>query len=204
MAYTLSSPAQIFRSSMFSLVTITYFGCNLTYTQANKWTLTRVDILASIDLTPNPTSTQSELVLQANTLAYGTYEFTYKVSISTQNMMSLTSSISTYIQIIPSGLAVFALENGISTLLIGFGQTQILNPSLYSFDFDMLAVITSLKFKFYCVLSTFSTTTYSNQIDLATYKMNPLYLSMNASQACFSSNGKQIAFVFKFKSIIQI
>jgi hypothetical protein len=190
MAYTLSSPAQIFRSSMFSLVTITYFGCNLTYTQANKWTLRRIDILTSMDLTTNPTSTQSELVIQANTLSYGTYEFTYQVSINTQNMIPLTSSISTYIQIMPTGLAVFALQNGISTLLIGFGQSQILNPSLYSFDFDMLAVMSGLKFKFYCVLSSLSTT-HSNQIDLATYKSNPFYSSMNASQACFTSNGNQ-------------
>ena len=188
MSYTLQSPGQIFRSNMFSLVTVTYFGCNLTYTQVNTWLLTRVDIQQTIDLTTNPTSTQSELVMQANTLAYGTYQFTYQVSISVQSMASFTSSVSTCIQIVPTGLAIFALQNGISSLLIGYGQSQILSPPLYSFDFDALAIISSLTFKYYCSVSS-SSSSNLNKIDLATYKKNPSYSTMNASQDCFSSNG---------------
>ena len=177
---------------MFSLTTISYFGCNLTYTQTNQWILNRIDIVQTIDLKTNPTSTSSELVIPANSLVYGTYEFIFQVNLIVPSMTSggtFTSTISTYIQIIPTGLAVFALENGISNILIGYGQSQILNPIAYSFDFDNIATISSLAFKYYCVtLFSSSSTPKSSSIDLATYKNNPS-LAMYSNQTCFSSNG---------------
>jgi hypothetical protein len=193
--YTLNSPGQIYRSSMFSFRTIIYFGCNFTYTQINQWLLNRVDIVQTIDLTSNPTSNSPELVMKANSLAYGTYEFIYQVNINVPSMNSggsFTSSISTFVQIVPTGLAIFALKNGISTILIGYGQTQVLDPTKYSFDFDNVASISTLSYKYYCVtiLTTLSDIS-SSSIDLATYKSNPL-LSMSSNQTCFASSGKEL------------
>jgi hypothetical protein len=180
---------------MFSFTTIIYFGCNFTYTQINQWLLNRVDIVQSIDLTSNPTSNSPGLVMQANTLAYGTYEFIYQVNINVPGMNSggsFTSSISTYIQIVPTGLAIFALQNGISTILIGYGQTQVLDPTKYSFDFDNVASISTLSYKYYCVtILTSLSAISSSSIDLATYKSNPK-LSMSSNQTCFSSSGKEL------------
>ena len=183
----------MFRSKMFSLSTVTYFGCNLTYSQANQWLLSRIDIQETIDLTMNPSSTTSELVMQSNSLAYGTYIFSFQVNLIVPSMSSgvtFTAMISTYVQIIPTGLVVFALRNGIANILIGYAQSQSLNPTEYSFDFDEQVSIKSLDFRFYCVsLFNYQTVPLSmSSIDLATYKNNPS-LSMNSSQTCFSSNG---------------
>ena len=158
----------------------------MSYTQNNKWTVTRLDTGGLlIDLTSNPTLSTSGIVIQSNTLYYGIYEFKFKVDIlvlSTRKNFSVEST--TYIQIIPSGLAVYALANGIQIITIGNEQSLILNPLAFSFDFDNLAFMDNLTYKFYC--SPVYLNTWSNTIDLAEYTKNSS-LIMNSSQTCFSS-----------------
>ena len=47
-------------------------------------------------------------------------------------------------------MAVFAIENGISSQMIGSNQQFILNPVEYSFDMDNLVSPVNLTFDFYC------------------------------------------------------
>ena len=178
---TLPSPYRIKRSKMFSLSTSTYFVCNLTFNQSYKWTGNRLSLsgYSLIDLNANPSSFSSELVIQKNQFDYGIYEFTFEVEIN-----GFRCNISTFIEIIPSGLAVYALENGIQSVTIGYEQSLTLDAPSFSFDFDNLVSSSNLTFKYYCSPNEFNT----DQIDLASYKQNSS-LIMAPNQTCFSSNG---------------
>ena len=173
---------------MFSLSTLTIFSCNLSYSQTNTWTLSRIDLPQVISLTDNPTSTTPELVMPANSLEYGLYQFTFQVDIQTSSN-ALSNSIYTFIQIIPTGLAVFALQNGISSLLIGSKQAFVLNPAAYSVDLDNLVSPSSLQYKIFCNTINLNSSTQSNQVstDLLTFKSNAS-LVMASNVTCFSSN----------------
>jgi hypothetical protein len=179
------------RSKQFSLSTATYFECDLSYTQAYLWTLNKINsgVTQLIDLSVNPTFDSSEIVIQSNTLDYGLFEFTIQVEIKVLTSV-LTSKVSTYVEIIPTGLVVYGLENGIQSISIGFSQTLILNPIKYSFDSGNMASISNLTFKFYC--SSISNFNYiglsystTGDIDLATNKRN----SSLKMTSCFLSNG---------------
>ena len=85
-------------------------------------------------------------------------------------------------------MAIFAIQNGISNILIGYSQSYTLSPSIYSFDFDNVATLSSLQFKFYCTSITSGVTPTLTNIDLATYKSNS-GLRMTLNQTCFASNG---------------
>ena len=192
-SFTQQNPSQIYRSKLFSLSTQLYFACNYSYTLTNVWQLTRLDVPQNIDLSLNPTWQSSELVIQANTLAYGLYAFSFNVQISMLTSGNLngnqTSSVTTYVQIIPTGLAVFAVQNGRSNLLIGSSQVYVLDPLTYSFDFDSVVSMSSLTFVFYCntVDLTLGPVQTQNTIDLLTYKSNSK-LPMTWKQTCFSAN----------------
>jgi len=186
------NPNQILRSKMFSISTTTYFPCNLSYTQAHLWTLNKINsgVMQLKDLSANPTFASSEIVIESNTLEYGLYEFTIQVEIKVLSSV-LKSKVSTFVQIIPTGLVVFGLENGKQSISIGFLQTLVLNPIKFSFDFDNTASISNLTFKFYC--SPNKNYNFIDSIlndtgdkDLATYKRN----SSLKMTSCFTSSGK--------------
>ena len=189
-SFSQSSPNQIYRSSLFSLSTSTYFACNSSYSRKYSWKLTLLDTLNAIDLKTNPSSSSSELVIQGNTLAYGLYEFKIQVDITMSDGSILSNSAATYIQIIPTGLAVFALQNGISNILVGSQQVFILDPATYSIDFDNLVLPSSLTYKFYCTTINLNTTLTTNKIniDLLTFQQNSSLL-MDSNRTCFASNG---------------
>ncbi len=188
-SYTQQNPNLVYRSSLFSLSTLTIFSCNSTFTQTNDWKLSRIDVSKTIDITANPTSITPELVVQANSLEYGLYKFTFQVNVQTVDNF-LTNSISTFIQIIPTGLAVFAVQNGISSLLIGSRQNLILKPDVFSVDLDYLISPNSLQYKIFCsTINTTLSSTVNNvkNIDLLTYKSNSS-LKMASNETCFASN----------------
>lgn len=83
----------------------------------------------SIDLaSSNPTRTIPEIVFDANTLTYGVYMFTFAstynyINIRTGALEVRSSLLTTYIEVIPSGIAVFGWANGISYMLFGALQS---------------------------------------------------------------------------------
>ena len=193
-SFTQANPAQIFRSNIFSLSTTTLFACNVTYTSVYTWQLNGADFVS------NPTYHSAELVVQANTLFYGLYQFTCRVDITSDSFASLTNTltntVSTFISIIPTGLAVYAIQNGVSSQLIGSSQVFQLNPMAYSFDMDNLVSPISLQFQFYCkTLNSLNKNSSSSQYDLYSYKMNSS-LTMTANETCFSSNSSNFHYKF--------
>jgi hypothetical protein len=198
------SPLVMLRSKLFSLSTITYISCmNQTFTLTYSWTLNQISNSVNkslIDLTQNPTSHLSELVMQANTLLYGLFEFNLEVKMVTSKENnngllppSMSSFIKTYIQIIPSGIVVNAIENGISSILIGLQQNFTLNPSKYSFDLDNLITPSQiLQFKFYCTTILFNSTLNQSQEDLFSIKNSGISSSLSRNRTCFDSISKII------------
>ena len=109
----------------------------------------------------------------------------------------LSNTASTFIEIIPTGLAIFALQNGVSSVLVGSQQILFLDPESFSIDFDYLVLPNSLNYKFYCTTINLNSTLASNEIniDLLTYQQNSL-LEMTSNKTCFSSNSNHY-FVFR-------
>jgi hypothetical protein len=174
---------------------------NQTYALAYIWTLNQIISTvnkSNIDLTQNPTSCLSELIIQANTLMYGLYEFNLEVNLVTSDKSASASSssyIKTYIQIIPTGIVVNAIENGISSILIGSQQNLTLNPSKYSFDLDNLILPSQiLQFKFYCttvlISSSFNQSLIQSQEDLLKIKTSGISSSLSRNRTCFDSISK--------------
>ena len=167
------------------------FPCNLSYTLTSIWLSPQISNLASIS-----TSSLAQLVIPSNTLSYGIYEFTYQViaTITSTNVVLAANIQSTFVQIVPTGLAVFAIPNGVSGIMIGSLQSYVLSPGLYSIDFDNIIAPGTLIYKFYCqtmVLNIPNSVLTSNEYDLLSYKNNAS-LPMTSNQTCFSSNSNII------------
>jgi len=165
---------------------------NSSYTKIYSWTLNRIISNGPllIDLSANPTHDLPEIVVKSNTLDYGLYEFTVQVEIQLVSNI-FKNKLKTYVEIVPTGLVVYGIENGIQSISIGFGQTLTFNPIIYSFDFDNLASIKNLTFKFYCSPSNnnnFITSSLSSIVnkDLASLNKNSLF----EINSCFTSNGR--------------
>ena len=180
------------RSKLFILSTYSSFSCNSNYTYTYTWSLTKTDTAELIDLTLNPTSTKSELVMPAYTLAYGFYEFRFQVDLLSPEYGTLSNAALTYIQIVPTGVAVFGIENGVSAQMIGAQQAFALNPAAYSVDMDFIISASTLTYVFYCnainlTQATSASASPSLDASLEQYKANS-QLVMNWPQTCFSSS----------------
>ena len=103
-----------------------------------------------IDISSNPTKSNSELVFKPNTLLYGIYKLYFKNTVTFNSNQQVYTDITQYIDIIPTGIQVIAFENGINELSFGYQQDIELNPGLYSTDYDLLAQLSNLNFTFYC------------------------------------------------------
>ena len=143
-------------------------------------------IKKAVDLSKNPTASSIEILIDAYTLGYGLYEFVFQVK-GTWNGMKKIYSQNTYQKIIPTGLAISGLKNGVSCTEIGSKQTFSLNPVEFSFDFDYVASMQNLKFDFYC-RKVYKNQTYSN---IAFQYLNNKTLSNNSID-CFNNSSKNL------------
>ena len=134
-----------------------------------------------IDLSKNPTATSNNFVIDAFTLEYGLYEFVFQLK-GTWGGIEKVYSQNTYHKIIPSGLVIFGLKNGVSCSEIGSKQILSFNPIKYSFDYDNVASMLNLKFDFYC-RKVYKNQTHS-KIDFQ-YLNN--YTFSNISTDCFNT-----------------
>ena len=188
-AFTQNSPFEVFRSKMFSLKTLTYFACDAQYTLTHTWKSIKLDTNETLDLTIYSTYQSAELVIWKNTLEYGLYKFEFEVNISIMNNNStfLTSRADTFVKIIPTGLEINVVQDGLSSVLIGSQQTLTLDPTKYSIDLDNLIDLTALTFRFYCYPISLKASFYINK----TNKSNDLFSFKNDSvpgSSCFESN----------------
>lgn len=151
---TISTAPSIFRSKFVYL-----YGTNLCMSilvLVKKWYLYQINsndftVIQTVDLSTNPTNLQNQLVIFPNKLDYGLFKTVFEVQSADEFSTNIfVESIETYFRIIPTGLAVFSLANGVSNLEIGYEQSIDLEPDRFSFDFDKLATINLLKFTYYC------------------------------------------------------
>ena len=152
-----------------------------------------------IILKNNPTLNYAELILQPKTLEYGLYRIVITI-VTKLNESSFSISNDTFIQITPSGLVLSTLKQSQpmfgSAIEIsrGLNQTIEFDPFLFTYDIDMLAVITSLTFKYTCqkVVSNIpqgfpKIPATKDIVHLNEIKMNS---SLMIIEKCFSSIGK--------------
>ena len=208
-SYPFNSSKAYKRSQLVSILSLTTINCNASLANQKQWIIYRIDeftgqIENPITLTNNPTINYAELVLQPNTLDYGVYQIIYKVTMLNAGLTFYQSQIDTFIKIVSSGLVLSSLSQsqpmygGTIEITRGLAQTIAFNPFLFSYDIDALAVITSLRFKYYCqiidntIQSGYVTVPGSNlKIDLFTFKANnSLNSLMNVNQTCFNTPGK--------------
>jgi hypothetical protein len=93
--------------------------------------------------------------MQANTLIYGIYRFSYLSVMNVLNPdksinVTLNSTMNVYVQINPTGLAVFGLPGRIGAMTLGYLQVLTIMPRTYSYDLDDYVPMSNLTFKFYC------------------------------------------------------
>ena len=183
---------------MLSLSSQAYFKCDTNYSFVYTWIMNVAATGIYVNLTNNPTSTSSQLVIQPYTLSYGVYVVQLRVDlIANASYNTLYSNTTTYVEIVPTGLVISALQNGVSSQLVGFSQEFFLDPVSYSLDLDnLLTNMSSLSFVFFC--SIISTNTVSSSQNLVDCKANPSSCSFLANQTCFSSTSKEFHRFFLF------
>ena len=154
-----SNPFQIKRSKLFSIIVNIYFECSLDFSDVKEWTVYKLNnklnendpsSIQLIDLSSNPTKSNSELVFKPNTLSYGIYKLYFKNTVTFNSNQQVYTQTTQYIKVIPTGIQVIAFENSLSEMSVGYQQDIELNPGLYSIDYDLLAQPSELNFTFYC------------------------------------------------------
>lgn len=156
----ITDPMIIERSDFIKFKAFTSYDCTQNFTAKSYWRIFKIDELSLMETlvnqVENPSLVLPQLKLKSQTLEYGLYKFVYTVVIQMDigHLVGYSNVSKTtfdhYVKIIPSGIAVFALENGNNYISIGKSQSFILNPFLYSYDIDFLVETNSLDFKFYC------------------------------------------------------
>lgn len=148
------------------------------------------NILKDINISNNPTVNSAELVIQPNSLEYGLYKFVYKIKML-DGLEDFQKEIYHYIKIVPSGIVVRTLANGMFSISRGLEQSISLNPLLYSYDLDEVILMDKLKFNFYCsvvqsgILVKQPFVGFNRKIDLLSLKNEPYLFSNEIS--CFNS-----------------
>ena len=197
-------PSVFKRSDMISIVSNTQIRCSLSLLNIKKWRIFSIDsstgqINSEVNLINNPTVNFAELVIQENTLDYGTYKLVYQVQMVGQNNQDLSafqSSTEHFIKIVSSGLVINAFKDGEFEIRRGINQTIELNPALYSNDLDSIVDFKVMKFRFFCSImenGSITSEPYSSlfrMVDLATFKAN----KASIMEPCFNDKSPLIHF----------
>lgn len=188
----LSSPEVLRRYLLYKIKSSYSVVCGQNYTMKSYWSIENVtNIPETVLFKDNPTIQTSEVALSGGSLEYGLYKFTStaEVIVTVNGRPDIPSHFIgtdyTYLRVIPSGITVFGLQNGIDYTLIGRNQGLELNAPLYSFDMDDIIQTSSLKFEYFCSIKRLNGS-IMNKTDLLTLKKQ----GKIDSDSCFSSTGK--------------
>jgi hypothetical protein len=184
------------RSVPLTVVGLPFYDCAVQFTETKEWTVEEIDAenfttIRSVDLSANPSRFFSAIGFATNTLSYGLYKFTIRISMThtdriTNALVTGYSFESTYVQIIPTGISVYLL--GQTSLEIGSSQTLDFDPRTFSIDLDRIANVTLLNYKFYChIFNVTNNTIVSNSIDDLYYVKT--YAPYTANETCFVDSG---------------
>ena len=179
------NPAIYKRSQLISSTGLTRCVDNLPHNK--KWTMKSSSTGQEIDLTDNPTSDKNELVIQPNTLPYGLYMITYGIYSKGDN--SLLSQQSTFVKVIETGIAVYGLEYGTSNLKLGYAQIIVFEPNKFTFDFDYIADVSSLDYKYFCAKLEQNDNSSTSSINFGSELKEAKSNNVPLSSTCFDSTG---------------
>jgi hypothetical protein len=188
------NPFEKLRSSLVKVSSNAVINCGVSYSKSIQWVVNEIDpvsygFLRKLDLSSNPSSVTGELIFAENSMQYGLYEFTFTTSLTFSSSQTVSSTIQTYVQIVPSGIAVVSIDKGINEIKIGSNQRFYLRPAVYSYDLDGLILSGQLNFAYYCKVIRLDSANQipDSQIDLETYKLDN-GLTMNRNETCFGLN----------------
>lgn len=159
--WNILDPGINYRSDLIKVISNIWYDCPINFNAKLYWKIFKINYnnyneSTLINLGDNPTLTSETLVIRRNTLSYGLYRIVRYVEMEVEKGIlkfintALSAEQDTYIKIVPSGIAVFGLENGLDFIKIGFFQKLSLEPLKYSYDMDFLVKTSSLNFNFYC------------------------------------------------------
>ena len=199
----IGSPTQVQRSKMFSVAADTSFSCPLNIVLSQQWLVTSVrsngSIIGAVNISSIDSSAMSEIVIPALFLPYGYYNFAFQFNFSYTNELMLTktfySTVNTYVQIVPTGIAVSGFPNGMSQSLFGTKQQVAIDPGTNSVDLDYIADPSKLNYTFYCRVINASDTSafsvYPTDVNSTTLvnvtRVKNLYLITYDNLTCFKS-----------------
>lgn len=192
-------PLVIRRSEFLRFYTKIIFSCTIECSElVYKWSIKKLNdsnpnqILQHVIIPENPSYDFEEFSILENTLEYGLFRIIFEVSgtgHSFNKIKSFYSRAHTYLKVVPTGLIVFAMRNGINSALIGYNQSIKFEPIKYSRDPDELSNMTKLEYKFYCrvVDKSLKNLYYINEstVDLVAGKKEKKF----DESSCFSSFG---------------
>lgn len=150
---SLTSPLKFRRGQSFSIVSSFELNCDSSLATIAKWTIYSCTSNCSLQILLNQSiiTTSSELFIPAKTLDYGTYQLILTVFMTIAPHLS--SSISTYVQIISSDIIVSLIPRGTSMITYGYQQNLLLDPGTYSIDPDGdIFNASNWIYKYYCRL----------------------------------------------------
>lgn len=189
------SPTRIPRSRAFAIVSDLTFDCPVNFIVSKKWSIDKLNsagsIIGTVSIANNPSSTSSQLVIQANTLEYGIYAITISATLHTSSD-SLKSWLKAYVEIVPTGFAVLSLANMVQEVALVTSQSISLEPKIYSYDLDKKVQSNELSFSFYCrrviagVYESYPSYPNGSLVDLRTQKND----GYPFTQGCFKSSSE--------------
>jgi hypothetical protein len=129
-------PLQYRRNQNFFISSRVDLICNDSLSITTQWTITNCTSICSTPIATDHTivTTFAEIYIPSRTLPYGTYQF--KLTVTMASTTSLTSSISAYVKITPSGITANLVPYGTSMITRGHEQDITFKPGSYSTDLD--------------------------------------------------------------------
>ena len=114
---------------LFSVNAQVEYNCKIPYNVSMYWNLYLYNSTTlewnQMNITDNPTWQNSEILITGNTLDYGMYKFEFfcDMFFVFQGQYDAIQSVRvSYIQIIPTQIAVFAIEGGMNEINVGYMQ----------------------------------------------------------------------------------
>lgn len=130
------APLQYRRNQDFSISSFLYLDCNTSLATTAKWTVNNCTWNCSfpIQLDQTIVTTLTEIFIPAKTLTYGIYQLTLTVAMAA--VPHLSTSVSAYVKITPSGITANLVAFGTSMITSGYQKDLLLDPGSYSVDPD--------------------------------------------------------------------
>ena len=191
-------PRYVPRAKLFSILTYTIYSCNVTFFEEKSWEVNQVDpdtgnVTRSVNISDNASIKQSELVMPPLALDYGVYQFIYQVILTANDSGVFKSTepyqLSTFVEIITTGIAVYALPANMRKIARGLEETIVLDPKKYSFDRDLYVDASKLTYVHYCRVIENDISFVESQ-NLTYLSENPSLnasLGFDPSRVCFNS-----------------